>query len=348
MDSAFIDINVSNYTNLIEPIHIFNKYKLSNKAIQFIKESRNIISNIINKKDKRLLVVLGPCSIHNYHQAIEYADFISKIQNSFKDELFLVMRVYLEKPRTILGWKGLINDPDLNNTYNINKGLELSCKILNEISEKNVPIATELLDPIITQYISRYISWGSIGARTVESQIHRQLASACSFPIGFKNSTSGNIKVALDARCSAKAKHNFIGINLNGKINIINSKGNDSVHIILRGSKNNGPNYFDTVLDELNENVGIMIDCSHNNKLTKNEKGQFDSIIYYTKTMSDKNIDKIIGFMIESNINEGCQEFIPNKIKYHTSITDPCIGLLDTYQLLLKLKEKKSKSISII
>ena len=293
----------------------------------------------MNGHDDRLIVITGPCSIHDVDSAIEYAQFLKTMTNKYPN-LFIIMRVYFEKPRTNIGWKGLINDPDLNNTFNINKGIKLARKLLIDICELGLPIGCEFLDTIIPQYISDLVSWGAIGARTVESQVHRELVSGLSMPVGFKNSTSGNIRVALDSVISAKNKHSFLGITNEGTPAIITTNGNENTHIILRGGSD-GPNYSPEnvknvaqMIDGEQLDTNIIIDCSHGNS-QKNHKNQ----ILVAKNIIDQIVHsekRIRGIMLESHLVEGKQKLdTKEKLLYGQSITDSCIDL-DTTEEIFK------------
>jgi len=333
------NININKFESLISPNELIKEIPSNNKINQFIKESRQTIKNILNRIDDRLLIIIGPCSIHDPISALEYAIKLKKISNQFNNELFIVMRTYFEKPRTTIGWKGLINDPDLNDTYNINKGLRIARKLLVDINELNLPCSIEFLDTISPQYISDLISWGAIGARTTECQLHRELTSGLSMPIGFKNGTNGNIKIALDAIECSSQPHNFLGIDENGKASIVQTKGNKNCHIILRGSTEK-PNYYiddiiETAFDMHKRNIlsNIMIDCSHGNS-QKNYKNQ-PIIIKYLSNIIKSGNENIIGLMIESNLKEGNQKLNNKKdLKYGISITDSCISFENTIECL--------------
>jgi 3-deoxy-7-phosphoheptulonate synthase len=327
------NINVVNLTEIISPDIILNKYPADEELTNQIISWREQVANIINGSDKRLLTIIGPCSIHDPIAAIDYAKSLKKIALKFKNELFIVMRVYFEKPRTTVGWKGLINDPYLNETFKINEGLDFARQILLEINKIGLPVGCEFLDVFTPQYLADLVTWGAIGARTTESQAHRQLASGLSMPIGFKNGTGGSICIAAQAITSAKSPHVFLGINEQGTAAIVKTKGNQNCHIILRGGKN-GPNYSSEHINETgqilinnNQPPQIMIDCSHGNS-QKNHKNQ----IIVTKSIAEQisnNDVRIIGTMIESNINEGKQN-ITGSMKYGVSITDACINLKDS------------------
>ena len=335
------NINVSKIQELIDPILLIHKYKITEELKIQINKWRSTVANIISEKDHRKLLILGPCSIHNVDEAIDYAKHLKPIIDKYSDKIFIVMRVYFEKPRTTIGWKGLINDPDLDYTYNINKGLDLSRKLLLDINSMGIPVGCEFLDTISPQYIADLVTWGAIGARTTESQVHRQLASGLSMPIGFKNGTGGSIDIAVDAITSAKSEHVFLGVNQNSKASIIKTKGNLNCHIILRGGKNE-PNYYEKnvlytckLLQSNNHTQRVMIDCSHGNsrKFFKNQITVLENIITQLKN------NNIFGIMIESNINEGKQSISEN-LKYGVSVTDGCLGLPDTEICLNMLYEE--------
>lgn len=335
------DINIDEIKPLISPEYLLDELPITSKALDNVLLYREIIKNILNKYDHRLLVVVGPCSIHDTKAALEYAIKLKKLSIELQDSIVIVMRTYFEKPRTTIGWKGLINDPDLNNSYNINKGLKIARKLLIDINEIGLPTSLEFLDTISPQYISDLISWGAIGARTTESQLHRQLVSGLSMPIGFKNSTNGNIKIIMDAIKSSEYSHKFLGINSNGLASIIKTKGNPYTHAILRGA-DHGPNYykefittFSNILTQNNISNNIMIDCSHGNS-NKSYKEQINVINYLIELINSGNND-IMGLMIESNIKAGNQK-LTKHLKYGVSITDECIDWENTVLLLKKLK----------
>lgn len=329
--------NINEINQLIKPIDLKNKYLLDNELEIKIQEWRNQISEIINGNSQKLLVVVGPCSIHNTSEALDYAYLLKDLIVKYESKLMIIMRVYFEKPRTTVGWKGLINDPDLNNTFDINKGLNIARKLLININKIGLPVGCEFLDTITPQYLSDLVSWGAIGARTTESQVHRQLASGLSMPIGFKNGTGGNIDIAVDAISSAKSEHVFLGVNEYGFASIVKTKGNLNSHIILRGGKNK--TNFDQesvketcdLLKAKSHLPRVMIDFSHANSC-KNYKNQ----IYVAENVAYQianNSNNILGVMIESNINEGSQS-VSNNLKYGVSITDGCINIKQTEEIL--------------
>jgi 3-deoxy-7-phosphoheptulonate synthase len=341
------DVNIDYIKKLKNPNYVIDKYPLTDTLKNNIIKYRNTIQNIINKKDKRLLIIIGPCSIHDINVAKEYATKLKLLSNKYSEKLFIVMRVYFEKPRTICDWKGFINDPDLNNSFNINKGLLLSRKLLLYITQLELPIACEFLDTITPQYYSDLVSYGAIGARTTESQNHRQLASGLSMPIGFKNSTSGDKLIAVQSVLSSQHKHCFLGINKFGYACIIKTKGNFNTHVILRGGKN-GPNYqkehiieIQNLLNKNNLINSIIIDCSHANS-NKNYKKQ-QNVIYSIIQQRKDPLHNIVGIMIESNLYEGKQK-ISDNIKYGVSITDSCIGFEKTIELIKLLYNEENNN----
>ena len=327
------------------PYELINKLPIDNEISRLVYGTRQEISQILHQKDDRLLVVVGPCSIHDPESALEYAKKLVEQNIKYKEELLIVMRVYFEKPRTTVGWKGLINDPDLNETYNIGKGVEMARKLLIDLAKLNLPAGTEFLDPISPQYITDIISWGAIGARTAESQIHRELASGLSCPVGIKNGTDGNLKAAIDGIQAANHSHVFLGATKEADIAMLKTAGNNDSHIILRGGKE--PNFdADSVastlsaLKEAEINESIMIDASHGNsqKQFKKQVSVIDSISQQIES-GNKNIS---GVMIESHLVEGNQK-ISDSLTYGQSITDACIGWDDTVTCLEKLSNAVKK-----
>ena len=318
------------------PYELVNKFPINDEIAKLVYGTRNEISQILHGKDDRLFVVVGPCSIHDPESAIEYATKLAEQNSRLKENLLIIMRVYFEKPRTTVGWKGLINDPDINETYDIAKGVEMARKLLIEIANLKLPAGTEFLDPISPQYVTDIISWGAIGARTAESQIHRELASGLSCPIGIKNGTNGGLKAAIDGIQAANHSHVFLGATKEADIAMLKTAGNHDSHIILRGGKN--PNYDQqsveatlTALREADVNESIMIDASHGNsqKKFKQQIPVIENISEQIK-LGDKNIK---GIMIESHLNEGNQK-ISDNLTYGQSITDACMGWEDTVNCL--------------
>lgn len=318
------------------PYELVNKHPINDEISKLVYGTRNEISQILHNKDDRLLVVSGPCSIHDTESALEYASWLKTQSDKYKDNLLIVMRVYFEKPRTTVGWKGLINDPDLDGSYKISKGVEMARKLLIDIAGLDMPAGTEFLDPISPQYVTDLISWGAIGARTAESQIHRELASGLSCPIGIKNGTNGSLKAAIDGIQAANHSHVFLGATKEAEIAMLKTAGNSDAHIILRGGKS--PNYDEdsinqtlTALKEAEVNESIMVDASHGNS-QKKFKEQVNVIKNIGDQISSGN-HNLKGVMIESHINEGNQS-ISSNLKYGQSITDACINLDDTRKCL--------------
>lgn len=331
--------NIKEFRPLIKPNVLSDMLPASNNVIKLVEDTRKEIQDILAGKSTKKLFIVGPCSIHNVEDALEYGKELKKIAYKVRKNILVVMRVYFEKPRTTVGWKGLINDPDINDSFNVNKGLMMARKLLLELNEIGLPCGYEVLDTITPQYISDLISWGAIGARTTESQVHRQMVSGLSMPVGFKNGTDGNKIIARDAIISAGYPHCFMGINDEGTPSICTTKGNKHCHIILRGGKEKSNYSFEDLeemtllLIEKNIYPSIMVDCSHGNskKNYKNQKKVLKSVLN-----SMKKIGNIFGVMIESNINEGKQYLCEKKnLKKGISITDSCIGLIETQELLL-------------
>tara|TARA_B100001769_G_scaffold32299_1_gene21172 strand:+ start:1211 stop:2260 length:1050 start_codon:yes stop_codon:yes gene_type:complete len=323
------------------PYELVNKYPINDQISKLVYGTRNEISQILHNKDDRIFVVVGPCSIHDPISAIEYAKKLSDETKNFSENLLIIMRVYFEKPRTTVGWKGLINDPDINETFNIAKGVEIARKLLIDIAELGLPAGTEFLDPISPQYVTDIISWGAIGARTAESQIHRELASGLSCPIGIKNGTDGSLKAAIDGIQAANHSHVFLGATKEADIAMLKTAGNNDAHIILRGGK--VPNYDQesventlTALKEAEVNESIMIDASHGNS-QKKFKQQIPVIESICSQIAEGN-NNVKGVMIESHLNEGNQKISEN-LKYGQSITDACMGWEDTISCLQKLND---------
>lgn len=347
-EKLLTDSRVEEIAPISSPNEIIGEIPQSEKSAETVVKGRDAVKNIIHGKDARLLVVVGPCSIHDVDAALEYAKWIKDQREKYGDQLEIVMRTYLEKPRTTVGWKGIINDPHLDDSFDMELGIRKARKLLLDITQLGVPVSTELLDLRTPQYIADLISWGAIGARTVESQLHRELASGVSFPVGFKNGTAGGIQIAIDAMHSAAAKHSFLGIDMGGQTATIKTKGNRDTHIILRGSKH-GPNYDAKSVEETaellkkaNQNSAIMVDCSHANS-KKDYKHQPVVASNIAKQIEDGNKD-ICGVMIESNLAEGTQKLEPGKkLTYGQSITDACVGLETTSEILINLADAVSK-----
>lgn len=334
------NLNVKSITPVIAPADLRQVFPLSAEASEVVSISRTQIKNILRGLDPRLMVVVGPCSIHDPNAAMEYAARLASLSAELSDQLFMVMRVYFEKPRTTVGWKGLINDPDMNGTHLISKGLGIARGLLCKVTELKLPIATETLDPITPEYMADLISWGAIGARTTESQTHREIASGLSFPVGFKNGTDGNLQIAIDAMKSALHSHSFLGINREGKTAIIQTAGNPDVHIVLRGG-NKKTNYMPEDIQKTEDMLKkadlfptIMVDCSHGNSNKDHERQPL--VLQEIMNQITAGNRSISGVMIESNLEAGSQS-IPgdlSQLKYGVSITDKCIDWKTTEQML--------------
>ena len=337
---------------VITPSQLVKEFPLSDNAAQQIINSRREIQAIIAGKDKRLLVIIGPCSIHDTSAALDYARRLKPLQEQYKDSLVIAMRVYFEKPRTIVGWKGLISDPDLNGKYQANKGLRLARKLLVDISEIGLPIATEFLDMVNGQYIADLISWGAIGARTTESQVHREMASALSCPVGFKNGTDGNTKIAIDAVRAAQVSHIFYSPDKDGFMTVYQTHGNPFGHVILRGCKetNYDKSHIDVATKALSDaglTPSVVVDFSHGNsqKLHTNQLLVAEDVMAQMRTGSMQ----ISGIMAESFIEEGNQAVVAGKpLVYGKSITDACLHWQDTEKLLADLAQAASDRIAIV
>ncbi len=341
-----VDVNIRQLDPIPAPRSFINEIPLEPHLVKRVQESRAAIRDILHGRDDRLVVIVGPCSIHDPIAAHDYAQRLYKVAEELRDDILVVMRVYFEKPRTTLGWKGLINDPDLNGTFNIRKGMWLARKILVDTVEIGLPTATEFLDPITPQYISDAISWGAIGARNTESQVHRQLASGLSMPVGFKNSTDGNVKVAADSCYTASHEHHFLSINVDGAVISAETLGNPDCHVILRGSIH-GPNYdaksVADALEYLQESNapdaasrGVIIDAAHGNS-GKNEVQEARVVEEIAERIAGGE-QGISGIMLESFIESGNQSPAPlADLVYGKSITDRCVSWDRTQELLYEL-----------
>ncbi len=346
-DSPSIDnINVVSQEVLISPVELKRALPMTEKVVDTVQKGRETVRRILDREDHRLLVVIGPCSIHDTEAAMDYANRLKKLAEEVADTLFIVMRVYFEKPRTTVGWKGLINDPYLNDSFKIEEGLHVGRRLLLDIAELGLPAATEALDPISPQYLQDLISWSAIGARTTESQTHREMASGLSSAVGFKNGTDGSLTVAINALQSVSNPHRFLGINAEGQVSIIHTKGNPYGHVVLRGG-NGKPNY-DSVsvtvcekeLAEAGVPTNIMVDCSHANS---NKSHDLQPLVL--DNIANQIIDgnkSIMGVMIESHIGAGNQK-IPadlKDLKYGVSVTDACIDWPTTEEALRSMRDK--------
>ncbi|KAJ2956303.1 hypothetical protein NQZ79_g7832 [Umbelopsis isabellina] len=340
------DLRVSSYNALLTPAYVHEEFPMSQRAKETVWMGRQICADILRKKDDRLIVIVGPCSIHDIDAGLEYCRRLKPVADRLGGELLIMMRTYFEKPRTTVGWKGLINDPDINGSFNINKGLRIARGFLCQVTDYGMPVASELLDTISPQYLADLISWAAIGARTTESQLHRELASGVSFPLGFKNGTDGNINIAVDAIRAAAAPHHFLGVASNGTLALTNTKGNSHCHVILRGG-NDGPNYEKkyieqtrTQLNKAKLPLNIMVDCSHGNSSKKHTNQPIVSSNLAQQIAGGD--DTICGLMIESNINGGRQDVPAEGImacKYGVSITDACVDWDCTIDMLEELAQ---------
>lgn len=340
------NINVESQEILVTPEQLKTELPMPESAAASIAASREVIRNILDGKDSRLFVVVGPCSIHDVDAAMEYAQRLKALAEELSEALFIVMRVYFEKPRTTVGWKGLINDPHLDDTFKIQEGLHIGRKLLLDIAELGLPTSTEALDPISPQYMQDCIAWSAIGARTTESQTHREMASGLSSAVGFKNGTDGGLEVAINAIQSSSKPHRFLGINGEGQVAVIHTRGNPYAHVVLRGGSN-GPNY-DSVHIELTEQAlqkagvanNIMVDCSHANSSKKPELQP--KVIEDVANQIVAGNRSIVGLMIESHLNAGNQS-IPkdlSQLQYGVSVTDGCIDWDTTATALRDLAAK--------
>jgi len=337
------DLRIKAIMELAPPAHLIREFPVGDEAAQVAAASRQAIHRILHGMDDRLLVVIGPCSIHDPKAAIEYANKLVAQRAKYKDDLEIVMRVYFEKPRTTVGWKGLINDPDLDNSFQINKGLRTARELLLRINEMGLPAGTEFLDMITPQYIADLIAWGAIGARTTESQVHRELASGLSCPVGFKNGTDGNLRIALDAIKAASQPHHFLSVTKGGHSAIVSTNGNEDCHVILRGGK--APNFDAASVDAACKEAAaaamacrLMIDASHGNSQKKPEN-QVPVLRDIGQQMAAGDM-RIFGVMVESHLVAGRQDLVPGRqLVYGQSVTDGCIGWEDSVASLEGLAE---------
>jgi 3-deoxy-7-phosphoheptulonate synthase len=335
------DVRIKEIKELLPPAHVFREFPISDTASDVTFEARQAIHRILHGADDRLLVVIGPCSIHDYAAAKEYAGKLKTIRDRLSGELLIVMRVYFEKPRTTVGWKGLINDPNLDGSFRINDGLRLARRLLLEINELGLPAGTEFLDLITPQYVADLISWGAIGARTTESQVHRELASGLSCPVGFKNGTDGNLKIAVDAIRASQQPHHFLSVTKAGHSAIVATMGNEDCHVILRGGKQ--PNYDAASVDAASKELGaaglaarLMIDFSHANSSKDFQRQMLVAENVGTQIASGD--ERIVGVMVESHLKPGRQDLVEGKpLAYGQSITDACLGWEDSEKLLTTL-----------
>ncbi|KLV04922.1 phospho-2-dehydro-3-deoxyheptonate aldolase [Photobacterium aquae] len=339
------NVHIENESVLITPNELRSKLPVSESALSFVSQSRRTIADIIHHRDHRLLVVCGPCSIHDVEAAKIYAEKLKRLSEELGDQLYIVMRVYFEKPRTTVGWKGLINDPDLDGSFEVEKGLHIARQLLIDLVEMGIPLATEALDPISPQYIGDLFSWAAIGARTTESQTHREMASGLSMPVGFKNGTDGSLGTAINAMQAAASGHRFMGINPDGQVALLNTQGNPDGHVILRGGKQT--NYDSVSVTECENEMkasglspSLMVDCSHANsrKDYRRQPLVAEDVIHQIR----EGNKSIIGLMLESHINEGNQsaDLAREEMAYGVSITDACISWETTETLLRHIHQE--------
>ena len=335
------DLRIRDIKELTPPGELMREFPCTESASATVYRAREEIHRIMHRGDSRLLVIVGPCSIHDYAAAMEYATRLQALRQTLEQDLTIVMRVYFEKPRTTVGWKGFINDPDLNDSFDINKGLHQARKLLLDINQLGLAAATEYLDLISPQYLADMIAWGAIGARTTESQSHRQLASGLSCPVGFKNGTDGNIRIAVDAIKTASSPHHFLSVTKGGHSAIVSTSGNEDCHIILRGGK--APNFDAASIDAACQELGkaglaqrVMIDFSHANSSKQYQKQMDVSTDVALQIAAGDN--RIVGVMVESHINPGRQDIVSGQpLAYGVSVTDACLGWDDTEKLLKQL-----------
>lgn len=351
MNEITDDLNIIGHQTLAPPAALKEKLPLGESAVNRIQSARAVIKKILNGEDKRLLVVVGPCSIHDPSAALEYGERLMQLSRELETELFIVMRSYFEKPRTTVGWKGLINDPFLDDTFEIERGLEIARKLMIDLNAMGLCLATEALDPVTPQYLQDLIAWSAIGARTTESQTHREIASGLSSIVGFKNATDGRLDVAINALKSVAKPHRFLGIDADGKVSVVQTRGNGYAHIVLRGG-DSGPNYeaahvlsCERALQQAGLPSNIMIDCSHANA---NKDHHRQAIVI--DDIADQIVagnNSIMGLMIESNLGAGNQAMNNDKtaLQYGVSITDPCIDWHSTVAVLNKLADKISSAL---
>ena len=346
MTKQLDNINIATHEILITPEDLKSELPLTDKAAKVVADGRETINNILERKDHRIFVVIGPCSIHDIEAAKDYAQRLKTLSEKVNDTLYIVMRVYFEKPRTTVGWKGLINDPYLNDSFDVSKGLHIGRQLLIDIADMGLPTATEALDPISPQYLQDTISWSAIGARTTESQTHREMSSGLSVAIGFKNGTDGGLNVAMNALNSVSHPHSFLGINNEGQVSVVRTKGNPYAHVVLRGGGGK-PNYdsvnvalCEQALEKAKLQKNIMIDCSHANS---NKDAALQPLVM--QDVSNQILEgnkSIIGIMVESNIefgNQSIQEDL-SKMKYGVSVTDACIDWKMTEESIMNMHEK--------
>ena len=350
LPSATRDVHIESTEPLITPTDLVNKLPVTPQIERTVISGRDQVRSILNGQDKRLMMIVGPCSIHNEEAALEYAQRLVDFSKKLSDRLLILMRVYFEKPRTTIGWKGYIYDPHLDGTLDIETGLHRARALLLKIGEIGMYAGTEFLDPVVPQYLAGLVTWSTIGARTTESQIHRQMASGLSMPVGFKNGTDGNAQIAVDAMVSARSPHGFLGLDHQGRTALIRTTGNPDGHIVLRGG-NSGPNFGAVTIDQAQKQLKaagvrsqLLVDCSHGNS-SKDHTKQAKAFKDVVEQRVEGNTD-IIGCMVESNLAPGKQDLgdDPSQLNYGVSITDACIGWEETEELLTWTHAKVGKA----
>ena len=350
LPSATRDVHIESTEPLITPIDLVNKLPITPQIERTVISGRDQVRSILNGQDKRLMMIVGPCSIHNEEAALEYAQRLVDFSKKLSDRLLILMRVYFEKPRTTIGWKGYIYDPHLDGTLDIETGLHRARALLLKIGEIGMYAGTEFLDPVVPQYLAGLVTWSTIGARTTESQIHRQMASGLNMPVGFKNGTDGNAQIAVDAMVSARSPHGFLGLDHQGRTALIRTTGNPDGHIVLRGG-NSGPNFGAVTIDQAQKQLKaagvrsqLLVDCSHGNS-SKDHTKQAKAFKDVVEQRVAGNTD-IIGCMVESNLAPGKQDLgdDPSQLNYGVSITDACIGWKETEELLTWTHAKVGKA----
>ena len=350
LPSATRDVHIESTEPLITPTDLVNKLPITPQIERTVISGRDQVRSILNGQDKRLMMIVGPCSIHNEEAALEYAQRLVDFSKKLSDRLLILMRVYFEKPRTTIGWKGYIYDPHLDGTLDIETGLHRARALLLKIGEIGMYAGTEFLDPVVPQYLAGLVTWSTIGARTTESQIHRQMASGLSMPVGFKNGTDGNAQIAVDAMVSARSPHGFLGLDHQGRTALIRTTGNPDGHIVLRGG-NSGPNFGAVTIDQAQKQLKaagvrsqLLVDCSHGNS-SKDHTKQAKAFKDVVEQRVEGNTD-IIGCMVESNLAPGKQDLgdDPSQLNYGVSITDACIGWKETEELLTWTHAKVGKA----
>ena len=338
MVSVVAPLSPAHTDRLITAAHLRALLPSSPTALSLVRDTRQALTRIVAREDTRLALIVGPCSVHDARAALDYARRLAPLRDAYRDALEIVMRVYLEKPRTTLGWKGLINDPDLNGSYRIDEGLQRARQLLLDIHALGVPAATEFLDLMTVRYVDDLVSWAAIGARTTESPMHRQAASGLPMPIGFKNGTDGNVKVAIDALAVARAPHHYLAVSMDGRIEVASSRGNSAAHIVLRGGRK--PNYDSASLDAACAELelarmrpAVLVDASHGNS-GKVARAQLDVCADLARRIAEGET-RVAGVMVESNLAPGRQDIVPGaQLAYGQSVTDECLGWGDTVELI--------------